>query len=90
MSLFLIPVAIVVVSAAVFLLVRKSSKPKVEPAIDIEIEPLGYEAASIITIEAIKPEKTQKKKASKNAPKNKSLAKIEAKPKKAIKKKSTK
>ncbi len=85
MSLFLIPVAIVAVSALAFLAVRKFGKSKVEPVAEVENEPLGYEAAPATAVEHIKPKKVETKKVSKNAPKNKSLAKIEAKPKKAVK-----
>ena len=77
MYLFLIPVAIVIVTALVFFII---SKTKVRP----EVEPIGYEAALLPTSKTTKPKKTEKK-ASKNTPKQQSLAKMEAKPKRAIK-----
>jgi mannose-1-phosphate guanylyltransferase len=89
MSLLLIPVVIVVLSALAFLVIQKLGKvkvePKVEPIVEPEIEPLGYEAAPAVALEAIKLQKVEKKKVSKNVPNNKPLAKIELKPKKAIK-----
>lgn len=85
MSLLLIPVAIVVISALAFLAIQKFGKVKVEPKVEPEIEPIGYEAAPAVALEAIKLEKVEKKKVSKNVPNNKPLAKIELKPKKAIK-----
>jgi hypothetical protein len=78
MYLFLIPVAIVIVTALVFFII---SKTKVRP----EVEPIGYEAALLPTSKTTKPKKTENKKASKNTPKQQSLAKMEAKPKRAIK-----
>lgn len=72
-------VATIALSAVVFLVLRKSAKT--------EAEPIGYEAAPIVVpvVEEVKKEKVVKPKTPKNTAKNKSLAKIEAKPKKATK-----
>ena len=69
--------------------INKASKPK---TLAIEEEPVGYESGSLASITtekidliAIEPA-PKKKRASKNTAKNKSLAKIETKSKKATKK----
>ena len=74
--------AIVALSAIVFVALRKTEKIK-----KTEIEPLGYETAPILepTVEVNKKKKAGRPKTSKNTAKNASLAKMEAKPKKATK-----
>lgn len=75
----IIIVGVVAVSAAIFVILRKNEKT--------EVEPLGYEAAPILepVAEVVEKKKAGRPKASKNTAKNKSLAKMEAKPKKATK-----
>lgn len=73
-------VATIALSAVVFLVLRKTAKSTAET------DPIGYEAAPA-PIEIVEPKKAEKKKTSKNTAKNKSLAKIEAKPKKSATKK---
>ena len=69
-------------SVVAFFAIRKSSKTVSEP--------LGYEAAPVIepVVEVVEKKKTAKPKVSKNTAKNKSLAKMEAKPKKPATRKS--
>ena len=77
-TILLLILGIVAISGVVFLIVRKPTKA--------EAEPLGYEAApAVIVEEVVKKKRTAKPKVSKNTAKNKSLAKIEAKPKKTAK-----
>jgi hypothetical protein len=85
MSLLLIPVAIVAVSALVFFVTNKSGKAKGQLEVKPEAEPIGYEAALVPALEVIRLKKVEKKKVSKNTPKQEPLARMEAKAKKAIK-----
>jgi len=67
-------------SVVAFFAIRKSSK--------VTSEPLGYEAAPVVVEPVVEKKKTDKPKVSKNTAKNKSLAKMEAKPRKTTTKNS--
>jgi hypothetical protein len=68
-------------SVVAFFAIRKSTKTTSEP--------LGYEAAPVIVAEpVVEKKKTTEPKVSKNTAKNKSLAKMEAKPRKTTTKNS--
>lgn len=81
-TVFIVILAIVGVSAAIFAVLRKTQKIS-----EAEVEPLGYETTPVLEpiVETIEKKKPGRPKASKNTAKNKSLAKMEAKSKKSKK-----